>query len=238
MIAGIRGRLITASYADVVLAAPAPGDTPPKDVVRALDDWSARREAEFGPSSSVRGITDGIAIPLLRILGFTVTRRVDGNGCSRLEAGWQRTRLVPVAVFGWNHPLDAAWRDSVLAAVRADERWSLVLNGTALRIVDAHRTWSRHYLEFDLALIAADPQVFALLWRVGRAESFAVSPRALDVAADESARHGTAICNGLANGVLEALDVLLHALARGQRRAGPELLLEQSLTVLYRVLFL
>jgi hypothetical protein len=53
-------------------------------------------------------------------------------------------------------------------------------------------------------------------------------------------RHGTVtLCAGaLAVGVLEALELLLRALRHGRRRAAPELLLEQSLTVLYRILFL
>src|SRR5207237_2465 len=122
---------------------------------------------------------------------------------------------------------------------RADERWSFVTNGTSLRIVDAHRTWSRHYLDFDLALLAAaDAAAFALLWQMARAEALASSPRLLDRAVDQSARHGVAVCGALATGVLDALELLLRAVARRRRHAASELLLEQSLTVLYRVLFL
>ena len=99
-------------------------------------------------------------------------------------------------------------------AIRADERWSFIVNGTHLRIVDAHRTWARHYLEFDLAPLAYDRDAFALLWRIGRAESLGRSPRLLDVAVDLSARHGAAVCGALASGVLDSLELLLHALAR------------------------
>jgi hypothetical protein len=238
MTAGVSGRLISASFAETELPGIAAHCTPPVDALRALDAWSAHREAAFGPASSVRAIADGIAIPLLKILGFTVSRRVDGPDSARLETGWRGTTLVPVTVLGWDEPLDAAWRDSILDAVRADERWSLVLNGTSLRIVDAHRTWSRHFVEFDLALLAHDASAFALLWQIGRAESLAASPRLIDRAVDESARHGIAVCSALGNGVLEALELLLSALGRRRRHAGFELLLAQSLTVLYRVLFL
>ena len=124
MIAGIRGRLITISFAETELPAIAGDRTPPRDTLRAIDEWSARRDAAFGAASSVRSITDGIAIPLLKILGFTVSRRADGNDCARLEAGCRGAPLAPVTVFGWDHPLDAAWRESILDAVRADERWS------------------------------------------------------------------------------------------------------------------
>ena len=182
---------------------------------------------------------DNFIIPLLKILGFGVSRRVDEGDCARLEAGCRGRALVPVTVIGWDQPLDVAWRESVLDAVRADERWSFVTNGTSLRIVDAHRTWSRHYLDFDLALLAAaDAAAFALLWQMARAEALASSPRLLDRAVDQSARHGVAVCGALATGVLDALELLLRAVARRRRHAASELLLEQSLTVLYRVLFL
>ena len=238
MIAGVTGRLISVSFAETDLPAIAGHCTPPVEALRALDAWSAHREASFGPASSVRAIADGVAIPLLKILGFTVSRRVDGHDSAHLEAGWRGMPLVPVTVLGWDHPLDAAWRDSILDAVRADERWSLVLNGTSLRIVDGHRTWSRHFVEFNLALLARDADAFAVLWRIGRAESLAASPRLIDRAVDESARHGAAVCTSLGNGVLEALELLLCALGRRRRHARCDLLLEQSLTVLYRVLFL
>ncbi|PYR75668.1 MAG: hypothetical protein DMF87_19925 [Acidobacteria bacterium] len=239
MIAGVHGRLLTASFIETELTHLGSTAGPPRDVRRAVERWSTDREASFGPASSVRGIADGVAIPLLKILGFGVCRRVDEGDCARLEAGCRGRALVPVTVIGWDQPLDVAWRESVLDAVRADERWSFVTNGTSLRIVDAHRTWSRHYLDFDLALLAAaDAAAFALLWQMARAEALASSPRLLDRAVDQSARHGVAVCGALATGVLDALELLLRAVARRRRHAASELLLEQSLTVLYRVLFL
>src|SRR5262249_29870614 len=158
----------------------------------------------------------------------TIMRRQDDKGCARLEAGWRGTPLVPVLIAGWDDPLDGIWRHSILDAVRADERWGFALNGSSLRIVDAHRTWSRQYLEFDLAL----------LWRVARAESLATRPRILDRAVDLSARQGVAICGALADGVLDALDLLLRALGERTRRSPTHSLLDQALTVVYRILFL
>lgn len=238
MIAGVRGRLITTSFVESGFAAIAGDRRPPRDVVRSLDTWSARRHAEYGPASSVRALTDGVAIPLLTILGFTIIRRSDTTERVRLTTGWRGSPLVPVTVLGWDYPLDAAWRELVLAAVEADERWAFVLNGTSLRIVDGHRTWSRHYVEFDLTLLAQSEQAVSLLWQLGRAESLGTRPRLLDRAVDESARHGTEICSGLANGVLDALGTLFGALVHRRNRAASDALLDQSLTVLYRILFL
>jgi Eco57I restriction-modification methylase len=238
MTAGVRGRLISESFAATEFPAIAGDDRPPRDTVRALQEWAARREAGFGPASSVRAIADGIAIPLLKLLGFTIMRREDAKDRARLEAGCRGTSVVPVIIAGWDDPLDAIWRDSILDAVRADERWSFVFNGASLRVVDAHRTWSRHYLEFDLALLAHDDDAVALLWRLARAEALAASPRFLDRAVELSAKHGAAVCRALADGVLESLELLLSTFASRTSPAASHLLLEQSLTVVYRILFL
>jgi len=50
MIAGVSGRLISASFAESELPAIAGHCTPPVDTLRALDAWSAHREAAFGPA--------------------------------------------------------------------------------------------------------------------------------------------------------------------------------------------
>jgi len=239
MIAGVHGRLITTSFAAAELPTIAGTAVPTRDTLRALHEWTVRREAAFGPASSVRAIADGIAIPLLKILGFTIIRRHDDQGCARLEAGWRGSALVPVTVAGWDETLDGIWRRSILDAVRADERWGFVFNGSSLRIVDAHRTWSRQYLEFDLALLSHEKgSAFALLWRVARAEALATSPRLLDRAVDLSARHGVAVCSALADGVLDALELLLRTLGAQTKRPSTQLLLDQALTVVYRILFL
>ncbi len=239
MLAGIRGRLITSSFALSELPALPGAGIVPDSVIRDVEAWSAKREASFGPASSIRAVTDGVVIPLLNILGFTTSRRADREESTCLETGWRGVASVPVVVVGWDDALDAAWRTSVLDAIRSDARWCLCCNGTQLRIVDAHRTWSRHYLEFDLALLAHETDALALLWRVARAESFASRPSLLDEAVVLSARHGTEVCRALASGVLEALGLILQGLAPRMRRTSwPDLLFEQSLTVLYRLLFL
>ena len=238
MIAGVSGRLLTASFIETELDALAGHTAPSDDVIRALEGWSARREATFGPASSVRSIADGIALPLLKLLGYSVATRIDRHESVRVDASFCGRSILPVTVLGWDESLEGAWRQSVLEAVGTDERWSVVITGTSLRIVDAHRTWSRHYLEFDLALLAGEARAFLLLWQVARAETLAASPRLLDSAVDASARHGVAVCGALAAGVLDALELLLRTLRQRRSHAAPELLLEQSLTVLYRILFL
>ncbi|MBF8300386.1 MAG: hypothetical protein HW394_756, partial [Acidobacteria bacterium] len=238
MIAGIRGRLISATFAETALHALPGAAEPPPAVVRALDSWSDRRESALGPASSIRAIADAGVIPLLKILGFDIGRRIDESSRVVLEAVASSGADVPVVIVPWNEPLDRGWRTLVLEGVRADARWCVCCNGAALRVVDAHHTWSRHYLEFDLALLSREAPARTLFWSVIRAEAMASRPPLLDRAAVLSARHGAAVCKALGDGVLDALGLLLTALASARPEHTPHALFEQSLTVLYRVLFL
>jgi len=237
MIAGLRGRLVSASFAQSRLQTLSGAAAPPAAVVRALDRWSDRRAAVLGPASSVRAIAEVALLPLLRILGFDIGRRVDRDGAAILEAALPSGGAVPAIALPWNDSLDSAWRDAVRDGIRADAAWCFCSNGAVLRIVDAQRTWSRRYLEFDLELVAQDEALRSILWSLARADAMAARPPLLDRAVELSARHGVAVCRALGGGVLDALTTLFRALARRSRRA-PDALFEQSLTVIYRVLFL
>jgi len=238
MIAGVRGRLISATFAETELHTLPGAAEPPATIVHALDAWSDRRESTLGPASSVRSIADAGVIPLLKILGFDIGRRIDDGTRTVLEALGPSGTSVPVAIVQWQEPLDRGWRALVLEGVRTDARWCGCCNGAALRIVDAHRTWSRHYLEFDLALLSREAPARMVFWSLIRAEALAARPPLLDRATVLSARHGAAVCRALGDGVLDALGLLLTALASRRPEHTPQVLFEQSLTVLYRVLFL
>ncbi|MBI2185928.1 MAG: N-6 DNA methylase [Acidobacteria bacterium] len=212
----------------------------PPAVARALDRWSDRRGEALGPASSVRALAEVALIPLLRILGFEIGRRIDREQMTLVEAAHPAGGVVPALVVPWNEPLDRAWRDAVIDGIRADARWCFCCNGTALRIIDAQRTWNRRYVQFDLDLVTND-ELQDVLWSVARAEAMAARPPLLDRAADLSARYGLVVCRALGSGVLDALDALYRALAQRAWRAArpePHTLFEQSLTVVYRVLFL
>jgi len=238
MIAGVRGRLISATFAATELHTLPGAAEPPAAVVHALDAWSDRRESTLGPASSIRSIADAGVIPLLKILGFEIGRRIDDGTRTVLEALGSSGAAMPVVIVPWQEPLDRGWRALVLEGVRTDARWCGCCNGTALRIVDAHHTWSRHYLEFDLALLTREATARMVFWSLIRAEAMAARPPLLDRATVLSARHGAAVCRALGDGVLDALGLLLTALASRRPEQTPLVLFEQSLTVLYRVLFL
>ena len=84
-----------------------------------------------------------------------------------------------------------------------------------------------------------------MLWSLARAEAMSAPVTVLERASELSARHGAAVCKALGDGVLHALELLIAALAstgrhgaRDGARHGAQVLFDQSLTVLYRVLFL
>jgi hypothetical protein len=235
MAAGVRGRLITATFAETLLHTLPGAATPPPYLSAALDAWGYERDQSIGPASSVRTIVDRVVAPLLRILGFRIAARDDEATRVILMAACG-DGSVPTVVVRWDDSLPQAWRATVLGAVRADRRWCFCSNGRTFRIVDAQHTWSREYLEFDLAMLPGDQEAQRVLWALVRAEACAADPPLLDGAVLASARQGLAVCRALGDGVLEALKCLLEAFAKG--RATPADAFEHSLTLVYRVLFL
>ena len=234
---GVRGRLVSASFADAWLASLPEADAPSAHVLRALDAWAERRDASLGPASSPRAIADIAVVPLLKILGYSIERRLDEPGRAVLNAFAPSRTVIPVVIVPWNESLERTWRGVVIEGIRSDARWCFCANGGAFRVVDGHQTWSRNYLEFNLALVPREPHAAALLWSLARADAMTAPITALERASELSARHGAAVCKALGSGVLHALALLITALA-STRRQRPLLLYDQSLTVLYRVLFL
>ena len=237
MIAGVRGRLLTASFIRDVFATLPGVETPPPSFSRDLADRSKQIDSTLGAASSVRAITDVALLPLVDLLGLTVLRRADDDGVSCLELRASDQSSVVGLTTTWGEPLERLWRSSIAGAIASDARWCLCCNGRVVRLVDARRTWSRDYLEFDLALLGLQPEAQTLLWSVASARAFAGNPAPLDRAVALSRHHGIEVCRALGAGVLEALETLLIALTRGGREPVAALW-EQSLTVLYRVLFL
>src|SRR5262249_21759442 len=144
---------------------------------------------------------------------------------------------VPVLVGGWSDDLQAARRAAVLSAISTDGRWSIAANGYALRVFDAHRTWAREYLELDFDLLGQDAEAQDICWSLVRAASITAVPSLLEAAAARSAEYGERVCRALGDGVLASMRCLVSAIAA--RDAAPaKTLFEQSLTVVYRILFL
>ena len=191
-------------------------------------------QREAGPAWPARLVFDRIATPLCRALGFDV---LPGGGDGRSCRGLLHRDGAPAAVvsaFPFGQEPAAQWRESVRAGIGAGLRWCYCFTGPSVRVFDATRTHSRRFVEFAL-LDLADPTMLRVALNVlGGAQS-------LDAAVALSERHRTAVRDSLQTGVQVALTHLTAAFAaaaRGRRSRELPAILDESLVIVYRVLFL
>lgn len=212
-------------------------------VRRRLERWRQRCRL-LGPTSTIRTLLESAAAPLVEALGFGPPHRVEWIDQQLVSASLDDgVRPVALVVAAWGERLDRLWRLAVTDAMSRAARWSLLFNGTHLRIVDAGRLYARRHVEFDLDLAVDDGRTFAALWWTARAERFErASERAdtLDAIVAASERHAAGVCRSLKDGVLAASTDVLAALAgrKGRSEATVADSFEQALTIVYRLLFL
>ena len=240
---GLSGSLVTRYFAERLLPlefAGRLGETTLATAERTFARWWQTQASQLGPASSSRSIWDVAAAPLAELLGFaTHTPRVD-------DAGIRSAPLIPsesgVALIAATADvsLDNLWRDVARRGIALDARWVLCTNARDLRLVDTQRTYSRAYLQFDLGRAAHHLPTFTVLWALLREEAFRCDPRQAPLIHEiirASARHGHAVGRSLRVGVIEAVQHLLGGLNQCGRHDLPQLF-DESLTVVYRILFL
>lgn len=200
----------------------------------AFRRWQRASSRAFGPAASIRAIHEGAAIPLLALFG-TASTSAPGVALLRGSHG-----PLAVASVGWNERPAGASRAAAAAAIASGARWAAVFNGTHLRIVDPLRVYAASCLEFDLAVASTNPTTFAALEIVvGAAVSRGTrpGPTALDDLAAAAGEASVDVCRALRSGVLDASRLVASALVSPHSR-DPGTVLEQALTIVYRVLFL
>lgn len=213
---------------------------------RKLGQWFAGVTGELGPACGPRTVFDRAAVPLFEALGFGITlfgRQTADMLHATLDAdGAARCVLVVTA---WGRSPADAWRDVVHHGIAAGLRWALCVNGEVVRVVDARRTYTRRFAEWNLQLTTGDRGAFDAFWGLLRAEAFAPpGPPLLDSAVEISEKYRAGVRSSLQHGVEDALGHLLTAFATAVRarsrspRASAEDLFDESLMVVYRVLFL
>ena len=193
-------------------------------------------QREAGPAWSARVVFDRIAAPFCRALGLDV---LSGGGDGRASRGLLYLNGAPAAIliaFPFGQDPGGLWRESVRTGIGAELRWCYCFTGPGIRVFDAKRTHSRRFVEFDLAALT-DPATANL------AIAVLGGPDSLQAAVTLSERHRAAVRDSLQVGVQEALTQLTRAFAVAARaRRARELvqtsLLDESLVVVYRVLFL
>jgi hypothetical protein len=233
----IRGRLISSSFAADVLPSLPSFVAPPAAVRRRMERCAEQIGERLGPAASARMVAELAVLPMLAILELVPSAREDAPSICRVHTACNADSGPLVVITAYGDSLDRAWRSVVHSAIANDAWWCLCCNGQHVRVVDARRTWSRAYLEFDLAATLEDDDGQALVWSLLRGEALIRRTPVLEEAVRQSADHGVNVCRALGRGVLDALVLLLGALQQHTTKDGA-LLFEHSLTVLYRVLFL
>ena len=211
---------------------------------RSAAAWHAEISQTLGPASSARTVFDCLAVPLLQHFGFRVIPVESRSSAflhAQLEAGGRTVALLVVTT--WGRDPATAWRDTVHFGIANTVRWCLCVTGRFLCVFDASRTYSRRHARFDLEATLPDSAAFAAMGSLLDADAFTrASGPALDDAVIASERFRADVRVSLQDGVLEALQSLLGAFGSAprtpRRSADPGTLLDESLVVVYRILFL
>jgi hypothetical protein len=240
------GPLLSKDFAahDLLAGASSGRITAPDVPLARFAAWHRRCRSTLGPASGVRAIAERGAAPLFALLGFRIGPVVVAPGAeaARLTLTTPGGRPLGLVVCRWGERLDALWRSTVRGAARDARPWAFAFAGTSLRLIDAARTFSRRHVEFDLDAGGRDEPTLRVLWATCHARCFdggaalgGSSP--IEQIVRAAADHAERVCASLHSGVERALASLAPALRR-TARCPPARLHEQSLTVLYRVLFL
>ena len=149
---------------------------------------------------------------------------------------------VALVAATWNVSLDNLWRDAARRGIGLDAAWVLCTNGRELRLVDTQRTYSRAYLQFDLRADAGHPPTFAsLVGCVCVTEAF----RRCDRRASARSRSDPVVC-AARPGCQPIAAHRRHRVGSASARRPQQMrrgttsrdCFDESLTVVYRVLFL
>jgi hypothetical protein len=243
MLPGISGSLIAPAFLAHTLAAEFRSSFDDTRRIRQVHRWWRRVARTLGPSASARLVADVGAVPLFEALGHVIERlEPHGQGLLGTLTRPGGNRLV-AAVYPWGVDIDAAWRETARAGRTTGAHWAVVYTGSTLRLLDATRTWSRRTLDFDLAqVLNHEASAVALLTLLDAAGEEPDGRSPLSKLVSRSDQHGVEVCSTLGDGVLDALAALVTAFDAGgrHRRTAPEdrAILEQAVTLVYRLLFL
>jgi hypothetical protein len=233
VIAGFGGGLISHTYLEDE-ALPAIDRAGLALFERRFARWWDGVSRSLGPASSVRAIADVAVLPLLQLLGF------ERPAMSPFHAAL----IAPMPALGsilfinpWAEPPAALWRLAIRSGLYEHHAWAIVCAGRSMRIIDCSRSWSRASIDFDFEQLVLSPKGVAALWTLARA--LAGTGAALRQHVEASDARASRVCGSLGDGVLAALPALTTALAVAPRRpAHRAVAFDQSLTLVYRILFL
>jgi hypothetical protein len=237
MIPGMRGTLVSHDALQGTPGWPPTLDQVARGAQRSLAGWYAQVTTEGGPAWPARVVFDRIAVPFCRMLGLDVVPIGGDMGCFAALLRARGCTEAVLTAFAWGQDGGTSWRESVRCGIGGGRRWCFSFAGPTLKIYDAYRTHSRRFVEFDLAVLSDHSDAFRAAWALLRDVS------ALDDAVRRSEQHRASVRDSLQLGVHDALVHLTRAFAQASRSRRRRLpagvdLLDESLVVIYRILFL
>ena len=246
MIAGVSGNMLSSGFLARRVQEEQHDVAPEFDRwVRATVRWWHHARQVLGPASPPRLVLDVGARPLLELLGYSVAHVEPQSWGHAAILGAGGAPVAALLNTGWGAPPSGAWRQALRSSLAVRLPWALVFSGDALTVVDGARPWTRRQLSFDLGLVCRDRLAMLALWSLAHADALHArsSPSRLALAQSASDALGVTVCSALGAGVLDALGELVSALdvPLPRRRLDPQRaprVFEQSLTIVYRLLFL
>jgi len=238
MIAGYSGQLVSEDFLDKWLSAP--GRLHTAEVFhRRLRIWRAQCDA-LGPASGLRAVSDVAALPLGDLLEWEPLSACSVRHDCSVATFRTGTSTMQLLITSWGASLHACWQRAVVSGRDAGATWSVIFNGTHVRLVQPQRLESRRFIEIDLDAAADDLRAAAALWWTfsGPALDSAGASTSLKTLIADAEQHATGVCRSLRGGVLDASTHVLRALLAKGRSHPVDDVFEQSLTIVYRLLFL
>jgi N-6 DNA Methylase/Eco57I restriction-modification methylase len=243
VIAGMSGSLLSHDALDELWQRPDPAVVTFAAVkpYRHLRAWHAGIRARLGPTATARTIFDAVAEPLLRSLGFDISVV---QSSSQSVAALLTTSARPVAALiaaPWIVPLRTLWRQAVRCGLAHQVRWTICVNGSAIAAFDVRRAYARRWVEFEMEVALDVDRSLGVLCTLLGAGALAGSGggAVIERVLDHSERHRAAVRGSLRSGVHDAVLQLVSAFREVVSRTHTDShLLDESLIVVYRLLFL
>jgi hypothetical protein len=250
VIAGMSGSLLSHDAVErLITSGHEPELTPARwlPLQRRLRAWHAELRQLLGPTAGPRTVFDLVASPLVSTLGFTVlpvtAARSAGTETVDAELRCNERPLAVIVVCAWGRPPRTLWRHCIHRALAHAVRWAFCVNGPSICLFDAERAYSRRFLQFDLAVAAESDRGLTVLCGLLGAQGLggASNGAALERVMAHSERHRAMVRLSLRAGVSHAVLELVSAfriVSAGRKPSHDARLLDESLIVVYRLLFL
>jgi hypothetical protein len=224
---GISGSLFPGQFLAMALPVTGGATIPSEFLERKrthLQRWWQTIESSNGPATGLRRLFDDVAMPLFGTLGFYAT-----------GASFERTRVVvrldtPSSAVGlivmpWARRSSTAWRDVTRSARALGADWCFVLGPPYLSLVDVRGHAARRSVDFTLP-DALSPESFPTFWLLAHSRA------PLDALLETASGFQDRVRADLQAGVAEALRAFGRVVTPGATA------LDESLTLVYRILFL